>query len=128
MMMAENTSEFGKGASMIMTSLHTSYADTGGNIGYWHTGLNPERVQGYDPRLPLPGTGQAEWTALSAQCPCHQSTEGVCNRLNNKASPDTRNPDGQNPDYMFGRYHRALWLKRSLSGRSGLIGRLTKTS
>ena len=61
MMMAGNALEFGQGVSMIMTSLHTSYADIGGNIAYWHTGLNPERAEGYDPRLPLPGTGHAEW-------------------------------------------------------------------
>jgi acyl-homoserine lactone acylase PvdQ len=39
MMMAKNASEFGQGVSLIMKSLHTSYADIQGNIGYWHTGL-----------------------------------------------------------------------------------------
>jgi penicillin G amidase len=121
MMMAENASEFGQGAAMIMTSLHTSYADISGNIGYWHTGLNPERVEGYDPRLPLPGTGQAEWTGrYLPNAHVINPPKGFVTGWNNKASPDTRNPDGKNPDYMFGRYHRALWLKRALSGRSGL--------
>jgi penicillin amidase len=121
MMMAGNSSEFGQGVSMIMTSLHTSYADTGGNIGYWHTGLNPERSQGYDPRLPLPGTGQAEWTGrYLPNAHVINPPKGYVTGWNNKASPDTRNPDGKNPNYMFGRYHRALWLKRSLSGRNGM--------
>ena len=62
MMTAKNVTEFGEGAAMLMTSLHTSYADIHGDIGYFHTGLNPERVEGYDPRLPLPGTGLVEWT------------------------------------------------------------------
>ena len=121
MMMAENASEFGQGAAMIMTSLHTSYADIGGNIGYWHTGLNPERVGGYDPRLPLPGAGQAEWTGrYLPNAHVINPPKGYVTGWNNKASPDTRNPDGKNPDYMFGRYHRALWLERALRGRIGL--------
>jgi penicillin amidase len=121
MMMAENASEFEQGVAMIMTSLHTSYADIGGNIGYWHTGLNPERAEGYDPRLPLPGTGQAEWTGrYLPNAHVINPPKGYVTGWNNKASPDTRNPDGKNPNYMFGRYHRALWLERSLSGRSGM--------
>jgi penicillin amidase len=121
MMMAENASEFGQGVSMIMTSLHTSYADIGGNIGYWHTGLNPERVEGYDPRLPLPGTGHAEWTGhYLPNAHVINPPKGYVTGWNNKASPDTRNPDGKNPNYLFGRYHRALWLERALNGRNGL--------
>jgi len=121
MMMASNASEFGQGVSMIMTSLHTTYADIDKNIGYWHTGLNPERVEGYDPRLPLPGTGQAEWTGrYLPNAQVINPPQGYVTGWNNKASPDTRNPDGENPDYMFGRYHRALWLQRSLSGKDGL--------
>jgi penicillin amidase len=121
MMMAKNLAEFGQGAAMIMTSLHTSYADIEGNIGYWHTGLNPERVPGYDPRLPLPGTGQAEWTGrYLPNAHVINPAKGYVTGWNNKASPDTRNPDGENPDYIFGRYHRAVWLERALSGRKGL--------
>ncbi len=121
MMMAKNASEFGQGAAMIMTSLHTSYADIEGNIGYWHTGLNPERVAGYDPRLPLPGTGQAEWTGrYLPNAHVINPAKGYITGWNNKASPDTRNPDGENPNYLFGRYHRALWPERALKGRTGL--------
>ncbi len=121
MMMARDASEFGEGASMIMTSLHTSYADTGGNIGYWHTGLNPQRQEGFDPRLPLPGTGEAEWTGrFLPNAHVINPAKGYVTGWNNKASPDTRNPDGNNPDYMFGRHHRALWPERALSGRRGM--------
>ena len=116
MMMAKNASEFGEGATLMMTSLHTSYADIHGNIGYWHTGLNPERPEGYDPRLPLPGTGQAEWTGrYLPNASVINPAKGFVTGWNNKASPDTRNPDGNNPDYQFGRHHRALWLLRALS-------------
>lgn len=121
MMTAKNASEFGQGAALIMTSLHTTYADIAGNIGYWHTGLNPERPEGYDPRLPLPGTGEAEWTGrYLPNAHVLNPAKGFVTGWNNKASPDTRNPDGNNPDYMFGRYHRALWPLRALSGRKGM--------
>jgi len=115
MMMAKNATEFGQGAALIMTSLHTSYADIHGNIGYWHTGLNPERTEGYDPRLPLPGTGRAEWTGrYLPNASVINPEKGFVTGWNNKASPDTRNPDGENPDYQFGRHHRALWLLGTL--------------
>ena len=122
MMTARNAEEFGTGAALIMTSLHTTYADTSGNIGYWHTGLNPERAEGYDPRLPLPGTGDAEWTGrYLPNAHVMNPAKGFVTGWNNKASPDTRNPFGENPNYhSFGRYHRALWLERALSGRNDL--------
>lgn len=121
-MMARNAQEFGSGMSLIMTSLHTTYADTAGNIGYWHTGLNPERPEGFDPRLPLPGTGDAEWTGrYLPNAHVLNPVKGFVTGWNNKASPDTRNPFGENPNYhSFGRYHRALWLTRALAGRKNL--------
>jgi penicillin amidase len=39
-------------------------ADDQGHIGYWHPGLMPLRPRGWDERLPLPGTGSAEWRGL----------------------------------------------------------------
>jgi penicillin amidase len=121
MMTAKNATEFGEGAAMIMTSLHTSYADIHGNIGYWHTGLNPERQPGYDPRLPLPGTGEAEWTGrYLPNASVINPTRGWVTGWNNKASADTRNPDGENPDYQFGRHHRALWPMRGLKGAKNM--------
>ena len=121
MMTAKNPGEFGEGTAMIMTSLQTSYADIHGNIGYWHTGLNPERPAGYDPRLPLPGTGEAEWTGrYLPNASVINPARGWVTGWNNKASPDTRNPDGQNPDYLFGRHHRALWPLRGLMGAKNM--------
>ena len=35
-----------------------------GHIGYWHPGLHPLRARRWDERLPLPGTGEAEWRGL----------------------------------------------------------------
>ena len=36
-------------------------ADDRGHIGWWHPGLLPLRPKRWDERLPLPGTGEAEW-------------------------------------------------------------------
>jgi len=122
MMTAQNADQFGIAASMIMTSLHTTYADIEGNIGYWHTGLNPERAAGFDPRLPLPGTGEAEWTGqYLPNAQVLNPPKGYVTGWNNKASPDTRNPFSNDPNYqVFGRYNRALWLERALAGRHDL--------
>jgi len=121
-MIAKNAKDFGAAMSFIMTSLHTTYADTEGNIGYWHTGLNPERPEGFDPRLPLPGTGEAEWTGrYLPNAHVLNPPKGFVAGWNNKASKDTRNPFDERGDYhSFGRYHRCLWLERTLAGRRDL--------
>ncbi|MBL7203430.1 MAG: penicillin acylase family protein [Desulfobacteraceae bacterium] len=122
MMIATNAEEFEKGVAQLNISLHTIYADIKGNIGYWHTGLNPERAKGFDPRLPLPGTGEGEWTGRylpNAQA-LNPSKGFICG-WNNKASPDTRNPfDTIWKFQCYGRFHRVLWLERALSGKKGL--------
>lgn len=35
-----------------------------GDIGYWHCGLFPTYPKGVDPRLPLRGTGEDDWTGF----------------------------------------------------------------
>lgn len=121
-MKAKDSKEFGKAMSLIMTSLHTTYADTKGNIGYWHTGLNPERAEGFDPRLPLPGTGEAEWTGkYLPSAHVMNPSKGYVAGWNNKSSPDTRNPFDERGNYhSFGRFNRSLWLDRALAGKKGL--------
>ncbi|MEW6262129.1 MAG: penicillin acylase family protein [Thermodesulfobacteriota bacterium] len=121
-MRAKDAQEFGAAMSLIMTSLHTTYADTKGNIGYWHTGLNPQRVEGFDPRLPLPGTGEAEWTGqYLPSAHVINPPKGYVTGWNNKSSPDTRNPfDEREGLHSFGRFHRSLWPERALAGRKGL--------
>src|SRR5262249_5264707 len=40
------------------------YADTSGNIAYFHAGRRPRRPPHTDPRLPLLGTGEQEWNGV----------------------------------------------------------------
>jgi len=118
---ARDATAFGAAMQTLRSSMHYIYADIEGNIGYWHTGLVPERVEGFDPRLPLPGTGEAEWTGRSLPS-AHvlNPAQGFIAGWNTKASPDARNPFHSWPNWIFGRYHRGLWLQRALSGRTGI--------
>ena len=118
---AGNVDEFSAGAAQIMSSLHSTYADIKGNIGYWHTGLVPERPKDYDPRFPLPGTGDAEWKEnYSPGIHVLNPQEGFVAGWNNKAHPSLRNPFATNPNYIFGSYHRSEWVSDSIRGRTDL--------
>jgi penicillin G amidase len=119
--MAQNISEFKKAMALITPTVHINYADSDGNIAYWHNGITPERVKGFDPRLPLPGTGEAEWTGrFLPKAHVVNPAKGFISGWNNKASHDT--PDSYSADfnYTFGPYHRALWLERALTGKKNL--------
>jgi len=119
--MAGNLKEFDEAMALHMATVHYTYGDVKGNIAYWHNGLNPERTEGFDPRLPLPGTGEAEWTGrYLPNAHVVNPPKGYVAGWNNKASPDTRNPFHTNPNYHYGGYHRSLWLYRALDGRKDL--------
>jgi penicillin amidase len=51
---------FRRTANGVGMSGNVMYADARGNIGYFTRGARPRRHRGFDPRLPLPGTGEAE--------------------------------------------------------------------
>lgn len=61
---AKTIHEFAKIAELIYTNHNFIAATVDGDIGYWHCGRPPIRAQGYDPRLPAPGTGEYDWTGL----------------------------------------------------------------
>ncbi|MBI3698117.1 MAG: penicillin acylase family protein [Acidobacteria bacterium] len=58
---ARTIQEFAQGASLIWLSHNFFVATRTGDIGYWHCSRPPLRNPQYDPRLPLPGTGESEW-------------------------------------------------------------------
>jgi len=59
---AHNIQQFEREIRGVTVAFNALYADRRGNIGYWFAGLNAVRPTGFDPRLPLPGDGSAEWT------------------------------------------------------------------
>ena len=91
-------------------------ADDGGHIGWWHPGLLPLRPKRWDERLPLPGTGEAEWRGLLPRqgaaegdrpaAGLHRATGTTCRR---RAGPTaTRRRRRRNE----GDLHRGAFLQR----------------
>jgi penicillin amidase len=100
---AHNLQQFSRAVEGVSAAFNVLYADTHGNIGYWFVGRNPLRVPGFDPRLPLPGNGVAEWTGgfrpvLSSVNP----PRGWLANWNNKATADYPGGDAD----LFGKTFR----------------------
>ncbi len=64
---ATNIDEFEAAVELIMPSHNFYWADTEGNIGYWHAGRFPLKPAGADRRLPLAGDGTQEWVRVTNQ-------------------------------------------------------------
>lgn len=63
-MQAKNWTQWKAQAARQALTINWYYADEQGNIGYVHTGAYPQRKPGHDPRLPVPGTGEWDWTGI----------------------------------------------------------------
>jgi len=109
---ARDMADFERAVRRIPTSHHFLYADVEGNIAYWLAGWVPVRPAEYDPRLPLPGTGEAEWEAYTRPMPhVRNPRQGWLANWNNKPTVDFDNPD----DVLFGKQHRVLRLMSVLA-------------
>jgi penicillin amidase len=110
---AHSVAEFDAAARQIVTSHNFLYADRAGNIAYWQAGQVPVRPAGYDPRLPLPGTGEAEWTGGIVPMPVSiNPAQGWLANWNNKPSVSYDNPDNM----LYGKQNRVLEIQQRLSG------------
>jgi penicillin G amidase len=58
---AKNWEEWIDQASRSALNVNMYYADKDGNIGYAFTGKYPDRKEGHDNRLPVPGDGSMDW-------------------------------------------------------------------
>jgi len=102
---ARNMNEFEDAVGQILTSHNFLYADKNGDIAYWQAGQVPVRPAGFDPRLPLPGDGSAEWPGGILPMPTSiNPTQGFLTNWNNKPSVEYDNAD----DQIFGKQFR-LW-------------------
>ncbi len=114
---ARNIHEFEAAIKQEVSPNNFLYADKTGNIAYWMSGQIPVRPGGFDPRLPLPGDGSAEWTDELLPMPTSiNPTRGWLANWNNKPSADYDNPD----DAFLGKYDRVLEIEARLAG-TGLI-------
>jgi penicillin amidase len=59
-----NFRDFRRLADGMSMSFNFHYADTAGNIAYFHRGRLPRRPPRTDPRLPLDGSGAMEWRGI----------------------------------------------------------------
>ncbi len=117
---AQDMDDFERAVRRIPTSHHFLYADVEGNIAYWLAGWIPIRPDGYDPRLPLPGTGEAEWSAAMRPLPhVRNPRQGWLANWNNKPAVDFENPD----DVLFGKQHRVLRIMNLLTEPVQLLRR-----
>jgi penicillin amidase len=92
-------------------------ADSAGNIGYWHPGLMQRRPARWDQRLPLPGTGSAEWPGLVPRRKMPHvinPKQGWLANWNNIPSQGWTSGDGESTERVTGRYHRVGWLMRQV--------------
>jgi penicillin amidase len=110
---ARNINEYEAAVEQIVTSHNFLYADKVGNIAYWQAGHVPLRPDGFDARIPLPGTGIAEWPGGSLPIPRSiNPARGWLANWNNKPSVDYDNPD----DSIFGKQFRLLDIDDRLEG------------
>lgn len=102
---ARNVKQFEAAVNLIPTSHNFLYADKKGDIAYWQAGHVPVRPEGFDPRLPFPGDGSAEWPGGLLPIPKSiNPKQGYLANWNNKPSVDYDNADNQ----IFGKQYR-LW-------------------
>jgi penicillin G amidase len=114
-------------------------ADDGGHIGWWHPGLLPLRPKRWDERLPLPGTGEAEWRGLlrvKARPKVIDPPQGYIGNWNNLPSVGWTQGDAPAQETNEGNLHRGAFLQqvlrestdRSLAGLKAIERRIGTTA
>jgi penicillin amidase len=84
---ATNIAEFETAVDHVGCNHNFYWADTAGNIGYWHAGRFPIKPGGADSRLPLFGNGTQEWDGVTGpdDIPkCINPNQGWLANWNNK--------------------------------------------
>jgi len=93
---AKTLKDFEKACAKVVGSHNFLAATQDGQIGYWYTGLYPIRSPKLDPRLPVPGTGEYEWTGIvpfSNLPKCINPKRGWMGNWNNKPAAWYLNSD-----------------------------------
>lgn len=94
---AEDFDEWKAQAAKSSINVNLYFADVDGNIGYFHGGHFPERVQGHDNRFPVVGDGSMDWgdrqSVDSANPHVLNPAGGVIANWNNKPGHGVMNPD-----------------------------------
>jgi penicillin G amidase len=110
---ADSVADAGRALAKVSWNENTMVADDQGNIGWWHPGLLPRRPRRWDERLPLPGTGRAEWRGflrVSQRPHVINPEQGWLANWNNMPSAGWTVGDAPAPERTSGRLHRARFL------------------
>ena len=117
---ASSLQDFELAIQQLPISLNFVYADKVGNIAYFGPADTPVRPSvdtrtgnPLDPRLPLPGTGGAEWTGSFLPMPLSiNPAQGWLAGWNNKPAAGWHNPDNR----AFGKQFRVLDIFQHFTG------------
>ena len=112
---ADTVQQAGRALNKVSWNENAMVADDQGNIGWWHPGRLPIRPKRWDERLPLPGTGNAEWRGFlrpSQRPHVINPDQGWLANWNNVPSVGWTVGDAPHPERTIGRLHRAAYLNR----------------
>lgn len=116
-MKAKSVQEFRKAAEISSMTVNQYYADSDGNIAYFHQGKNPVRPPGLDVRIPSPGTGEFEWLGFIPRSNnpfVKNPQQGFIINWNNKPASNRSNGDissGFGSAAAWGEENRVQWIE-----------------
>ena len=115
---ADSVSQADAAAARLTWNENLLVADDAGHIGWWHPGFLPLRHKRWDERLPLPGTGEAEWRGLlpvKARPKVIDPPQGYIGNWNNLPSVGWTLGDAPAQEPNTGELHRGAFLHRVLA-------------
>ena len=115
---ATTVRQAGAAAAKLTWNENLLVADDGGHIGWWHPGLLPLRPKRWDERLPMPGTGEAEWRGVlpvKARPKVIDPPAGYLGNWNNLPSVGWTHGDAAAQETNEGDLHRGAYLQRVLA-------------
>jgi len=116
---APDFDEWKKEAAKSAINVNMYFADVDGNIGYFHGGEFPERVNGHDNRFPVTGDGSMDWqgrqTVVSANPHVLNPDSDFLANWNNKPGQGVMNPDFF--FYSWSAADRVAYLQQELSAQ-----------
>ena len=113
---ATNIEEFEDMVELSWPNHNFYWADTEGNIGFWHAGRFPVKPGDADRRLPLQGDGTQEWVRITdpEEMPrCINPEQGWLANWNNKPIADWQYAES---DIHWGEGHRVQILMDAMAG------------
>ncbi len=106
---AKNISDVDEAMDSVTWNENVIATDSAGHIGYWHPGLHQLKPKQWDERLPMPGTGKAEWRGFLPKDKRPQVVDppqGWLAQWNNVPSAGWTNGDSEALERATGRLHR----------------------